>query len=288
MTAGITKIYRRDNQPFAQIPNQAIRDPRITSNGFRLLAYLMSHADGYELTYNQIEHETALGRFAINAAIQNLKELGWLETSRTKLPNGQFGPTAWIVKEPTSATVGNSTAGHSTMEQPTDNKNINIKEDHIKNTYPQAELEGAFAEFWTLYPRKVEKIAARKAFEKALTQADVQTILEGTKRLASDPNLPEKAYLKHPASWLNAGGWEDEPYPERPRTPQQIREDLEHQRAAKIARERELDRLENLRRQEEQARIARELKVNPPKHCKHGRVEVICPTCTSLRNATDQ
>lgn len=283
---GITKIYRRDNQPFAQIPNHAIRDPRISSNGFRLLAYLMSHADGYELTYGQIERETALGRFAINGAINNLKQLGWLEVKSTKLPNGQFGPKAWIVLD--AATVGNSTAGNSTVERPTDNKNTNTREEQLENSLPQAALEGAFSEFWKHYPRKVEKLAARKAFEKAVTVADVETIIDGARRLAADPNLPEKVFLKHPASWLNAGGWEDEPYPERPKTAQQIRELEEQKRAERIARQRELDRLDAQRREEELARISKELELNPPKQCQHGRVAVICPVCSKFRNATEQ
>ena len=73
MSTGVQKIYRLDDQPFAQIPRQAIRDRRINQNGFRLLAYLMSHQHGYELTYGQIERETGLGRWAINAAIANPK-----------------------------------------------------------------------------------------------------------------------------------------------------------------------------------------------------------------------
>mgnify|MGYP003636215631 FL=1 len=68
----VTKIYRLDNQPFAQIPNEAIRDARISSNGFRLLAYVMSHKDGYNVTYGQIERQTGIGRYAINKA--------WLDT----------------------------------------------------------------------------------------------------------------------------------------------------------------------------------------------------------------
>lgn len=122
-------VYRQDNQPFAQIPNQAIRDPRLSSNAFRLLAYLMSHKDGYKLTYDQIERQTTLGRYAINEAIKILTALGWLQVERPKKDNGQFDAKAWYVMDPyDSATVGHSTMESPHVEPPTDIKKTNNKE----------------------------------------------------------------------------------------------------------------------------------------------------------------
>ena len=125
--SGVYKIYRHDSQPFAQVPNSAIRDPEISPNAFRLLAYLMSHKEGYELTYGQIERQTTLGRYAINEAIKVLTDKGWLRTERTKKGNGQFGPTSFHILDPEAvdSVADDSTAGHSTLDQPTDIKNTN-------------------------------------------------------------------------------------------------------------------------------------------------------------------
>ncbi len=278
--SGIHKIYRRDNQPYAQIPNAAIRDPEISPNGFRLLAYLMSHSDGYDLTYGQIERETGLGRFAINGAISVLSRKGWLEVKTTKLPNGQFGPKAWFVKDPTtSATVGNSTAGDSTVEQPTDNKKNTIREEQIENSYPQASLEG-FSEFWEIYPRKVEKLAAQRAFKKALEIVDSQTIIDGARRYATDANLPEKQYIPHPSTWLNSGRWEDEPLPERVLSPDQIkkREEEDRMKRREFERQRILEEQASRRREEEELKA----KAQNVTRCEHDRVAAICPKCNLL------
>jgi predicted transcriptional regulator len=125
--SGVYKIYRHDSQPFAQVPNSAIRDPQISPNAFRLLAYLMSHKEGYELTYGQIERQTTLGRYAINEAIKVLTDKGWLRTERTKKDNGQFGPTSFHILDPEAvdSVADDSSVGHSTVEQPTDIKNTN-------------------------------------------------------------------------------------------------------------------------------------------------------------------
>jgi hypothetical protein len=33
--------------------------------------------------------------------------------------------------------------------------------------------------------------------------------------MAHDPNLPDEQFIPHPATWLNAGGWDDPPFPSR-------------------------------------------------------------------------
>ena len=276
---GIHKLYRRDNQPYAQIPNAAIRDPEISPNAFRLLAYLMSHQDGYDLTYGQIERETGLGRFAINGAIKILRSKGWLQVANTKLANGQFGPKSWTVLDPTSTTVGNSTAVDSTVEQPTDNKKNTYREDKEENSYPQASLEG-FGEFWKVYPRKVEKIAAQKAFEKALQIVTADVIIDGARRYANDPNRVD-AYTAHPSTWLNAGRWDDEPLPERVLSPEERKQIEEAERIKRRDLERERLKEEQARRKQEEERLRNEAR--NVRLCTHNRVAVICPKCTSLQ-----
>lgn len=77
------------------------------------------------------------------------------------------------------------------------------------------EALSGFAEFWRLYPRKVGKQAALKAYRKALKTATVSAIVEGVGRYAADPNLPEPTFIPHPATWLNGGHWDDEALPAR-------------------------------------------------------------------------
>jgi predicted transcriptional regulator len=201
--SGVYKIYRHDSQPFAQVPNSAIRDPEISPNAFRLLAYLMSHKEGYELTYGQIERQTTLGRYAINEAIRVLTDKGWLRTERTKKDNGQFGPTSFHILDPeqpdeVNPVAGDSSAGHSTMEQPTDIKNTN----YLEKTKDKEQHLKSFEEFWKLYPKKVAKSDALKAWNKAIKTKTAERLLELTKAYA-EGKLPDITYIPYPASWLN-------------------------------------------------------------------------------------
>jgi hypothetical protein len=72
----------------------------------------------------------------------------------------------------------------------------------------------AFDEFWDIYPRRVAKEAARKAWASAIKKADVETILAGARRYRDDP-AREPEFTAHPSTWLNQGRWGDEPMPTR-------------------------------------------------------------------------
>jgi predicted transcriptional regulator len=198
--SGVYKIYRHDSQPFAQVPNSAIRDPEISPNAFRLLAYLMSHKEGYELTYGQIERQTTLGRYAINEAIRVLTIKGWLRTERTKKDNGQFGPTSFHILDPEAvdSVADDSSVGHSTMEQPTDIKNTN----YLENTKTKEKHLEAFETFWLLYPKRIAKADALKAWNKAIKKKTADELIALTKAY-SESKLPDMTYIPYPASWLN-------------------------------------------------------------------------------------
>jgi len=198
--SGVYKIYRHDSQPFAQVPNSAIRDPQISPNAFRLLAYLMSHKEGYELTYGQIERQTTLGRYAINEAIKVLTDKGWLRTERTKKDNGQFGPTSFHILDPEAvdSIADDSSVGDSTMEQPTDNKNTN----YLENTKTKEKHLEAFETFWLLYPKRIAKADALKAWNKAIKKKTADELI-GLTKAYSESKLPDMTYIPYPASWLN-------------------------------------------------------------------------------------
>ena len=74
--------------------------------------------------------------------------------------------------------------------------------------------DDAFDAFWAVYPRKADKKKARQAWTRAIRDADPETIIAGAENYAADPNRVDQ-YTKLPASWLNAGAWENGALPER-------------------------------------------------------------------------
>lgn len=74
----------------------------------------------------------------------------------------------------------------------------------------------AFETFWALYPRKVAKLEALKAWKQMTRDYAPAEIIAGIERNAPSMARKDKQYIKHPASWLRAGCWMDEPEISRP------------------------------------------------------------------------
>jgi hypothetical protein len=76
-------------------------------------------------------------------------------------------------------------------------------------------IDSGFGTFWEIWPRKVAKRTAARAWAQAITRARAADILDAARRYAADPNLPEPKYIPHPATWLNGDRWLDGPLPVR-------------------------------------------------------------------------
>ena len=69
-----------------------------------------------------------------------------------------------------------------------------------------------FAEFWSIYPRRIGKRHALKAFQQACKRSDPEEILAGAQLVAElvKSGKQDLQYTKHPQTWLNGDCWEDE------------------------------------------------------------------------------
>jgi len=184
---------------------------------------------------------------------------------RERNGRGQLAGFAYTTQDPTTA--GQPTLAEPTLDNPQHKKNI-IKEEHKEEIYAHSDFEFENL-FWKIYPRKTGKQAAHKAYVKAVAKVGSIVVLAGVNRFASDPNLPESQFIPYPATWLNEGRWDDEPYPERPKSPEQA------QKAYRDLRDRDVQITSELLAEE---RERRSRAVAPPK-CEHGKSVVSCLVC---------
>lgn len=182
---------------FTQIPNDWLRDNRLSFKARGILAMIMSHREGWSLSINSIASQNQEGKDAIRSAIQELEQTGYLYRTQAN-EGGKFGEAIWITQDPADLPM----AENPTTDNPT-TKNNNIKEEQFKNT-----MEEGFLEFWNVYPRKIDKTKAFRAFKSALKRAKFEDILAGAIAYRNDPTR-NPDFTKYPASWLNADSWEN-------------------------------------------------------------------------------
>jgi hypothetical protein len=209
----LTHEYR-----FTQIPNDWVRDRRLSLKSIGLLAQLLSHSEGWNVTISSLATANNCGRDAIATAVKELEQAGYLVRQQNRSTGGEFAEVVWWTAEPTGKSPSTgfpATVKPATVEPAT--VNPALKKTIIKNTnieeYQDKDILSSFNEFWDIYPRKLGKGEAKQAFAKAVLKHGLDTVMEGVRRLASDPNLPAPQFVPRAATWLNQERWGDEPYP---------------------------------------------------------------------------
>lgn len=60
-----------------------------------------------------------------------------------------------------------------------------------------------FEQFWSIYPRKIDKKKALKSFNTCLKKYSIENILVGTEKYAKQVQYTESKFIKHPSTFLN-------------------------------------------------------------------------------------
>jgi hypothetical protein len=196
---------------FAQIPNAWLRDSRLSLKAIGLLGQIMTHSPGWNMSINSLASRNNVGRDQIRTAILELEKCGYLTRQQSR-EDGRFSETIWRTSDPSEIPLSDNPTSVNPIT-----KNTIPKEDQIKNN-ERTFSDSEFDTFWSYYPKKVDKGAAIRAFRKAVKEEAVAVIIEGAKRYADDPNLPDKQFIKNPATWLNAEAWNNGPLPQRKKT----------------------------------------------------------------------
>lgn len=98
---------------------------------------------------------------------------------------------------------------------------IEVVDTGVPPIVPQAEelIETWFEEWWTIYPRRIGKGAARKAYAKAVRSVPRSRLLEAATAYAVTREGEDQNFTPHPSTWLNQERWNDEPEAPRQDTP---------------------------------------------------------------------
>lgn len=191
--------------------------------------------DGYVWTYNSRRAMRELFPYLsdsqIKTALAKLVQEGLLvvgEHNKSRMDRTNWYAVAesseWLVtsggKSPDDwSKIAN---GLAKDRQPIPDSKPDGKPDGKHGLFPDQEIpcskkkdagaEAAFDEFWAIYPRKVKKPSALKAFKAALKKATAAQITAGAKAYADHCKKKgtEAGFIAHASSWLNDERWNDE------------------------------------------------------------------------------
>jgi hypothetical protein len=189
---------------FTQIPNNWVRDSNLSLKAIGLLTQLMSHRPGWNMSISSLARFNKTGVRTIKSAVQELELNGYLVRSEKQEhnPDGTFADYRWTTADPLQNGV---TAKSVDAKQHTKNT-ITKEQQLIKNK--QENTDAGFDKFWELYPKRINKTQALKAWKQAIKRKPVDELLALTKAY-SEGKLPEATFIPHASTWLNNDRWED-------------------------------------------------------------------------------
>ena len=169
----------------------------------------------------RLSEETGLGERAVRYAIKALIGAGGLAKEDRRRPDGTRATDRYLLlilgeqveinaagqQAADSAGSGASTSGKILHQPVADSAGLTSFEPTNRRTVNARASDFDF--FWRIYPRKVGKLAAKRAFEKALKGGAVAAELVAAVERARWPG--DVQFIPHPATWLNQGRWMDAP-----------------------------------------------------------------------------
>ena len=173
---------------------------------------------------------SGLSRRAVITTIVQLEALGYIETEKKFRSATYYRIT---MKTEQSGELGSPRKGDdlvNSLHQRTRPKNPNLvnwvhSSGELGSPQPLLTTErkkekstpivpkSAFLTWWAIYPRKVARGAAEKAWDKAVKRATVADIMAATANYVW-PDDPQ--FVPHGATWLNQDRWLDEPPKPKP------------------------------------------------------------------------
>lgn len=188
----------------------------------RIAESLSSHVNGYPGPFQRVPGGYRIRNYshyqsqleAIQQRRQNDRERKARE--RAARADGHGSNTTSVEHKTDEDDDEMSRDSHVTVTHPSKSKSKS-KRELLRNSLSadaqsEEEHDDLFDEFWALYPRKIGKGHARKAFVKALAKTDHETICLAASYFAAwceDEGTAER-FIPHPTTWLNAERWNDE------------------------------------------------------------------------------
>jgi len=199
---------------YAIIPATVRYDQRLTPNAKLLFGEItaLCHQEGYCWAGNQYFADLyEVSKTSISTWIGNLKDAGHITVEMNYKEGSKHILNRYIriLGEGIQENLDTPTRKleHPMQENLRDNNTVNTTKNITPNNI------GDFDSFWTFYPRKAGKEAARKAWAKLRPDQHImQMILDNVRERVEkgEWRKDNQSYILHASTYLNQKRWEDE------------------------------------------------------------------------------
>ena len=169
---------------------------------------------------NRLAELSEMSRRSVEGHLETLETLGLIKRVNQFRETGGKSANSYILEltgtyenisdAQNLRMVCEKTAHGDTQNLRMNNLGINNLGKEPNTSSKDDEVNYYFDQLWSLYPRKVGKGQARKAFKAASKKADFYDLLPKLMDYVQTLEGKDKQYIPHLATWLNGERWEDE------------------------------------------------------------------------------
>lgn len=156
---------------------------------------------------NKLVEDVEFSKSTVQRSIQKLQELGFIRVEEKHRDNGSQTSNRYYLnfEEGVRETTPHSQSDYPPVSERLPHKQVRDKQVSLIDN-------NLFEKFYQNYPRRIGKIAAEKAWEKAVKKVDPNILVTSAEIYANHVKGSQLQikFVPHPATWLNQGRWEDE------------------------------------------------------------------------------
>lgn len=170
----------------------------------------------------RIGQKCGMGKRQVSNHVQRLIEAGLLGTTRRCRDDHKYSTYLYQLNLTSSGSgvpLGQQQQSSTGPAEAEFRAEPSVENRKKEPSLSSSSVDDGFDLFWSNYPRKVGKGAARKAWKAALKKTSAEMLQECALLYRfTCPKDPQ--YIAHPATWLNAERWLDDVNTEEPETPE--------------------------------------------------------------------
>ena len=193
-------VHREEhNENFTLVDNSVLKNVNLSWETRGFFVYLLSLPDNWEFSIRGLVKQTGTSESVIRRLLTELKEEGYISLKKHTDKNGRIVKWTWDIYESGTETLhlrkspqvvkttsgenhkwcephevkplnGSTTCGESdTIQSTNNNKVLNIQSTNTNKVLNEggavSEIEEMFEQFWSIYPKKVDKKGSLRAFK---------------------------------------------------------------------------------------------------------------------------
>lgn len=196
---------------YTVMSNAHFKEKEMSLKAKGLLSMMLSLPDNWDYSISGLVALSKDGKDSVMNALNELEQFGYLLRTKKTDEKGRFAGYDYDIFE--KPQTGKPNAGKPNTDKPQQLNTIKSNTKKLSNKEINNNVQADFETLWKMYPRKIGKPKALKAYQRAAKKGvTFETVKAGLEAYCRhiEANKTETAYIKHGSTWFNGECWNDE------------------------------------------------------------------------------